>query len=428
MAQLLQGDGYLPVSDPDQAGILLVNTCGFIEPAREESYAVLQELAQGKKKGQFLVAAGCLTQRYGQEVLDKVPGIDGLLGTRRWMDILQIVSRMRGDEGPKPLYHLPEAAVMGNTPRGTIGAHIQSASAYLKIADGCRRPCAFCAIPNIKGTAVSRPRDEILADAIYLSSHGVKEINLIAQDTTDYGHDLGEKEGLPFLLEDLTATVPDLNWLRILYAFPGYITDRLIDVMAEKDQILPYIDIPLQHADPAVLKAMRRPANLDWVYRTVEKLRDRMPDLALRTTFIVGYPEETERSFEMLLDFVKEIRFDRVGVFEYSFEPGTTSEVLGDPIPKHIKEERQERLMITQQGISLAKNQAQIGKTLDVLIEGKGEVEGSGEIISLGRSYRDAPEIDGMVIVEGDLMEGEIAPVRITGAMVYDLSGVPTRD
>ena len=428
MAQLLQGDGYLPVSDPDQAEILLVNTCGFIEPAREESYAVLQELAQGKKKGQFLVAAGCLTQRYGQEVLDKVPGIDGLLGTRRWMDILQIVSRLREDESPQPLYHLPEAAVMGNTPRGTIGAHIQSASAYLKIADGCRRPCAFCAIPNIKGTAVSRARDEILADAMYLVSRGVKEINLIAQDTTDYGHDLGEKEGLAFLLEDLTAAVPDLNWLRVLYAFPGYITDRLIDVMAEKDQILPYIDIPLQHADPTVLKAMRRPANMDWVYRTVEKLRDRMPDLALRTTFIVGYPEETEHSFEMLLDFVKEIRFDRVGVFEYSFEPGTAAEVLGDPIPKHIKEERQEKLMITQQGISLAKNQAQIGKSLDVLIEGKGEVEGSGEIISLGRSYRDAPEIDGMVIVEGDLMEGEIVPVRITGAMVYDLSGVPTHD
>jgi ribosomal protein S12 methylthiotransferase len=428
MAQLLQGNGYLPVSDPDQAGILLVNTCGFIEPAREESYAVLREFAQGKKSGQLLVAAGCLTQRYGQEVLERVPGIDGLLGTRRWMDILQVVSKLRGNEYPRPLYHLPEAPVVGNTPGGTIGAHIQSASAYLKIADGCRRPCAFCAIPGIKGTTVSRPREKILADAMYLDSQGVKEINLIAQDTTDYGNDLGEKEGLAYLLEDLTAAIPDLSWLRILYAFPGYVSDRLIDVMAESDQILPYIDIPLQHADPSVLKAMRRPANMDWVYRTVDKLRDRMPDLALRTTFIVGYPGETERSFEMLLDFVKEIRFDRVGVFEYSFEPGTAAEVLGDPIPKQVKAERQERLMIAQQGISLAKNQAQIGKSLAVLIEGKGEVDGSGEIISLGRSYRDAPEIDGLVIVEGDLMEGEITPVRITGAMVYDLSGVPDRD
>ena len=428
MAQLLQGDGYLPVSDPDLAGILLVNTCGFIEPAREESYTVMRELAQGKKDGQLLIAAGCLTQRYGQEVLEKVPGIDGLLGTRRWMDILQVVNKLRGSGSPRPLYFLPDVPVVGNDPAGTVGAHIQGASAYLKIADGCRRPCAFCAIPGIKGTAVSRPRETILADATYLGSQGVKEINLIAQDTTDYGHDLGEKDGLASLLEDLTASVPNVIWLRILYAYPGYITDRLIDVMAEKDQILPYIDMPLQHADPEVLRAMRRPANMGWVTRTVEKLRDRLPDLALRTTFIVGYPGETERSFEMLLDFVKEIHFDRVGVFEYSFEPGTASAELGDPIPKQIKQERLERLMITQQGISLAKNQIQIGKTLDVLVEGKGEVEGSREIISLGRSYRDAPEIDGMVIVEGDLPEGDIVPVRITGAMAYDLSGVPALD
>lgn len=428
IGQLLQGEGYLPVSDPDQAEVLLVNTCGFIEPAREESYAVLGELARGKKEDQYLIAAGCLTQRYGQEVLEKVPGIDGLLGTRRWMDILQVVRKLRGKKIPQPLYHLPDAPVMGEDPAGIHGTHIQGASAYLKIADGCRRPCAFCAIPSIKGTAISRPREKILSDGLFLGSRGIKEINLIAQDTTDYGHDLGEKAGLASLLEDLVSAIPEVNWLRILYAFPGYISDRLIDVMAEKAQILPYIDIPLQHADPAVLKAMRRPANMDWVYGTVEKLRDRMPDLALRTTFIVGYPGETERSFEMLLDFIKEIQFDKIGVFEFSFEPGTGSEELGDPIPSQIKAERQERLMITQQGISLARNQAQIGKTLDVLIEGKGEVEGSGEIISLGRSFRDAPEIDGMVIVEGDLPEGEIIPVFINGAMVYDLVGVPALD
>lgn len=428
MAQLLEEDGYLPVPDPDQAEVLLVNTCGFIEPAREESYAVLQELAERKKEGQFLVAAGCLTQRYGQEVAEKVPGIDGLLGTRRWMDILQVVRNLPRNEKRQPLYHLPVAPGVGKNPPGIIGAHIQGGSAYLKIADGCRRPCAFCAIPAIKGPAVSRPRDKILADATYLVSQGVKEINLIAQDTTDYGYDLGETDGLASLLEELAEAVPDLKWLRILYAYPGYITDHLIDVMAEQDQVLPYIDIPLQHADPAILKAMRRPANMDWIYRTVEKLRDRMPNLSLRTTFIVGYPGETERSFETLLDFVEEIRFDRVGVFKFSFEPSTASEDLGDPIPEHIKNERQDRLMITQQGISLAKNQIQVGKSLDVLIEGKGEVEGSGEIISLGRSYRDAPEIDGMVIVEGDLPEGEIAPVRITSAMVYDLTGVPASD
>jgi len=194
--------------------------------------------------------------------------------------------------------------------------------------------------------------------------------------------------------------------------------------MAANQQILPYIDIPLQHADPGVLQNMRRPANMDWVYKTVEKLRKNMPELAIRTTFIVGYPGETEKAFEALLGFINEIRFDRVGVFEFSFEQGTTSESLGAPVPGAVKIERKERLMLTQQGISLQKNQALVGKTLDVLIEGQGVVEGSSEVISLGRSYRDAPEIDGMVIVEGDLPEGEISPVTITGAMTYDLTGI----
>ncbi|MCJ7732943.1 MAG: radical SAM protein, partial [Anaerolineales bacterium] len=250
-------------------------------------------------------------------------------------------------------------------------------------------------------------------------------INLIAQDTTDYGHDLGQKDGLANLLLTLTHSIPDVNWLRILYAYPGAITDHLIDVMAENDQILPYIDIPLQHADPEILKKMRRPANMDWVYQTVEKLRTRMPDLALRTTFIVGYPGETDQAFQKLLNFMKDMRFDRVGAFGFSFEPGTFSEELGDPVPPELKIERQEELMITQQKISLQKNQEFVGKTLDILVEGQGEVEDSEEIISLGRSYRDAPEIDGMVIVEGALPVGEIVPVLITGALVYDLTGLP---
>lgn len=425
MAQLLQRDGYAAVNDPSQAEILLVNTCGFIEPAREESYAVLNELAAGKKGNQLLIAAGCLTQRYGEEVLNKVAGIDGLLGTRRWMDILHVVRQLRSDGHPQPFYHLPDAFVVGHSPEGILGAHLQGKSAYLKIADGCRRPCAFCAIPSIKGTASSRPIDAILEDARFLQSAGVREINLIAQDTTDYGHDLGMNDGLAQLLEALTSTAPDVDWFRILYAYPGYITDRLIDVMAGSDQILPYIDIPLQHADPEILKKMRRPANLDWVHNTVEKLRQKMPDLALRTTFIVGYPGETDLAFQNLVDFVEQMRFDRVGTFKFSFEPGTTSEIYGDPVPHRVKEERQEILMLTQQEISLQINQAWIGKTMDVLIEGQGEVEGSDERISLGRSYRDAPEIDGMVIIEGELPEGEILPVRITGAMTYDLIGMP---
>lgn len=428
MAQLLQRDGYLEEENAQQAEVLIVNTCGFIEPAREESFAVLRELATEKGKGQLLIAAGCLTQRYGEEVVHQIPGIDGVLGTRRWMDILQVVSGLREGGHPQPLYHLPDTNVVGRSPKGTVGAHIQGGSAYLKIADGCRRSCAFCAIPKIKGTSVSRPLEDIIQDARYLQTQGVREINLIAQDTTDYGHDLGKKDGLANLLMELTQAAPDVDWIRILYAFPGYITDRLIEVMAANQQILPYIDIPLQHADPGVLQNMRRPANMDLVFKTVEKLRINMPELAIRTTFIVGYPGETETAFETLLDFINEVRFDRVGVFEFSFESGTSSESLGDPVPRAVKTERKERLMLTQQGISLQKNQALIGKTLEVLIEGKGVVEDSSEMISLGRSYRDAPEIDGMVIVEGDLPDGEISQVMITGAMTYDLTGIITSD
>ncbi|HUF37909.1 MAG TPA: radical SAM protein, partial [Anaerolineales bacterium] len=205
---------------------------------------------------------------------------------------------------------------------------------------------------------------------------------------------------------------------------PGYVTDRMIETMAAYPQLIPYLDMPLQHADPMVLRAMRRPANMDWVRRTLSGMRAKMPDLALRTTFIVGYPGETEQAFQTLLDFIEEIRFDRVGAFQFSFEPGTTSEPLGDPVPAEVKQERWERLMELQQGISLERNQAQVGRTLDVLIEGQGEVDGSREPISIGRSYRDAPEIDGVVLIEGDIPEGELVPVRITGALVYDLAGV----
>jgi ribosomal protein S12 methylthiotransferase len=294
---------------------------------------------------------------------------------------------------------------------------VQGASAYLKIADGCRRPCAFCAIPLIKGTAVSRAPEAILRDAAELDRMGVHEVNLIAQDTTDYGWDLGIKDGLPNLLQRLLLAAPSIDWFRILYAYPGCVTDRLIDTMASNPRLVPYLDMPLQHAHPDVLRRMQRPANIDWVYRTIEKMRRALPDLALRTTFLVGYPGETEREFQSLLDFVTEIRLDRVGTFTFSFESGTTSEPLGDPVPAEVKEERRDRLMALQQSISLQKNQSMIGRTLRVLIEGQGDG------LSLGRSYRDAPEIDGMVIVEGTALIGAMVSVRVTGAMAYDLSG-----
>src|SRR5690554_433773 len=377
MAQLLSGSGYRPIDNPRKAGVLIVNTCGFIGPAKEESLSVLHELASQKRKGQILIAAGCLTQRYGAEVARQVPGIDGILGTRRWMDIVDVVQKLRAEKDPQPLYHLPEAPTVGTDEHGALRAAVQGPSAYIKIADGCRRPCAFCAIPLIKGTAVSRPVESILAEARALEEMGMRELILIAQDTTDYGHDLGMKDGLAQLLEQMVAVLKPndeggVDWVRIMYAYPGYVTDRLIEVMAENPRIVPYLDMPLQHAHPATLRRMRRPANMDWVYRTIEKMRRALPDLTLRTTFIVGYPGETEEEFQTLLDFIQEIRFDRVGAFQFSFEPGTSSEPLGDPIPAEVKQERYERLMAVQQAISLEINQSQVGKSLDVLIEGQG--------------------------------------------------------
>jgi len=417
MAQLLGGVGYNSVADPGKAGVLIVNTCGFIGPAKEESVHALRELADAKKPGQMLIAAGCLSQRYGAELAKQVPGLDGIIGTRRWMDIVDLVQRLRAQPHPEPIYHLPEAPVVGSDEKGVMRTAVQGASAYLKIADGCRRPCAFCAIPLIKGTAVSRPVESILAEARQLEAMGVKELILIAQDTTDYGHDLGLTEGLSTLLERLAGEAPGIPWIRIMYAFPGYVTGRQIETMARLPQVLHYLDMPLQHGHPMTLRRMRRPANIEWVHNTISKMRAAMPDLAIRSTFIVGYPGETEEEFQALLNFTAELRFDRVGAFTFSFEPGTDSEPLGDPVPPEVKEERKARLMEQQQRISLKKNQFFIGKTLNVLVEGKGDG------ISLGRSYRDAPEIDGMVIVEGDLPVGEMVPVRITGAMAYDLVG-----
>lgn len=418
MAQLLEKSGYRPAENPTGAQVLIVNTCGFIGPAKEESLHVLAELAAQKRDGQVLIAAGCLTQRYGKQVVRQVPGIDGILGTRRWMDIVQVVQKLRGGKHPEMLYHLPDTATVGRDEAGARRVAVQGASAYIKIADGCRRPCAFCAIPLIKGTAVSRPIEMILEEARVLQDMGVHELILIAQDTTDYGHDLGLKNGLAKLLDRLVSAVPQIEWIRLMYAFPGYVTDRLIETMAKHPQIVAYLDMPLQHAHPAMLRRMGRPANMAWVYRTLEKMRMAMPELSLRSTFIVGYPGETEDEFQTLLDFLEEIRFDRVGAFQFSFEPGTSSEPLGDPIPPKVKEERWEHLMELQQNISLEKNQGFVGKTMDVLIEGQGDG------LSVGRTYRDAPEIDGLVVVEGDIQPGQMVPVRINGAMAYDLSGV----
>ncbi len=416
ISHLLHQAGYEATTEPESAQLLIVNTCGFIDKAKEESFAALRELTELKQPGQFLIAAGCLSQRYGCELVTKVPGLDGVIGTRRWMEITTLVQNLHSKDHPRG-----KPVVMTGNPLREIAELIrgalQEASAYLKIADGCSAPCAFCTIPAIKGPARSRPLEAILAEAQQLVGRGAKEIILIAQDTTAYGHDHGERDALPILMEAILTAAPDLQWLRLMYAYPQHVTPRLIEMMARHSRICHYLDIPLQHGHPEVLRRMNRPHDVDEVRRLVADLREAMPDIALRTSFIVGYPGETEEEFSALLDFVAEMAFDRVGVFTYSPEEGTRAIELPSQVPTKVKEERYARLMELQQAISLARNQQMVGRVLEVLVEGQGEG------LSVGRSYRDAPEIDGLVIVEGELPIGEIVPVRITGAMEYDLMG-----
>lgn len=427
MAQVLEKAGMRSTGDPRHAEVLIVNTCGFIDAAKQESIDVLRELVDGKRSGQQVIAAGCLSQRYGTDLLQEVPGLDGIIGTRRWMDIFDLVARLRARQHPEPLYHLPtDAAVVGLDERGVLRASVQGASAYLKIADGCRRPCAFCAIPKIKGTMVSRPLESIVQEARQLEAMGIKELILIAQDTTDWGSDLGLKDGMAQLLDALVEAAPGIPWIRLMYAYPGYVTPRLIETMAKHPQVLKYLDIPLQHGHRETLKRMKRPAKVEWVYETLANMRAVIPDLCVRTTFIVGYPGETDEEFDGLLQFVQDLQFDRVGAFKYSYEIGTPSAKLPGQVPDDVKEARYNALMELQQGISLARNQALVGKTIPVLVEGQAQAEDEDghplpTALSLARSTRDAPEIDGYVIVEGSLPPGEIVPVRVTGATTYDL-------
>jgi ribosomal protein S12 methylthiotransferase len=418
METLLNNAGFSMENTPDQAEFIIVNTCGFIKAARQESINLLTELAEEKQNGQFLIAAGCLPERIRHNILNKLPDIDAVLGSRRWMDILQIIRKIKSSgKYQEPFVHLAENEVLEDKASGVPRVAVQGKSAYLKIADGCRHSCAFCSIPLIKGKKISRPNIAIIEEARMLQDLGINEINLIAQDTTDYGYDLGIKNGLAKLLEQLVNEIPEVPWIRVLYAYPGNISRQLIEVMAANSQILPYLDMPLQHAHPIILRKMQRPANLEWVHNTIEKMRSLMPDLALRSTFIVGYPGETEKEFEVLLDFISEIRFDHIGTFTFSFETGTPSETLGDTVPNEIKADRMQRLMLTQEEISQDILRKFKNKSLFVLIEG------ANDGISVGRSYRDAPEIDGLVFVEGEKPIGEFVQVQITDSMVHDLVG-----
>ncbi len=411
MAELLERAGFSATEDPERADVLIVNTCGFIGPAKAESVAALQELSAVKRDGQLLIAAGCLVQRDNGELRRDVPQIDALLSTRRWFEIVALIGRLRhttygdipNDGWVEPIeVKLPRRAM--------------SASAYLKIADGCSAPCTFCTIPSIKGPWRSKPVEQIVREARELVDQGVQEIILIAQDTTAYAYDRGERDALAPLIDRIVQAVPELPWLRIMYAYPGRVTPRLVETMARHPQVCHYLDIPLQHAHPDVLTRMKRPS-VEVARKTIQRLREAMPDIAIRTAFIVGFPGETEEEFAALLEFVEEMRFDKVGVFTYCREEGTPAAAMPNQVPEEVKEERRARLMELQQRISLEKNQALVGRELDVLIEG------AGDGISVGRTYRDAPEIDGLVIVQGEWPVNTMFRVRITGAMEYDLLG-----
>ncbi len=417
MARLLRAAGYVSTDQPQEADVLIVNTCGFIAPARAESLETMQGLAEQRRPDQLLIAAGCWAQRDGERLMGLVPQLDGILGTRTWHEIVPLIERLRARQTRAPIIHIERGAFTLPEAADTVGYAIEGATAFLKIADGCHRQCAFCAIPAIKGTAVSRPIEAILRDVRALQAQGVLELILISQDSTTYGQDLGLRDGLVQLLERLLLEAPDIPWIRVMYAYPGAISPRFIELMAREPRILPYVDLPLQHAHPAVLRRMRRPDNVDEVRRTVAALRAAIPDVAIRTAFIVGFPGETEEEFQALMDFVQEMAFDRVGVFLYSHEEGTPAYALPDDVPDAIKEERRERLMVAQQAISLQRNLRFVGRRLPVLLEGHGDE------LTVGRTVYDAPEIDGLVLIPGQHPIGRIVTVQIDEAMVYDLAG-----
>lgn len=416
---LLQQRGYTPSRTPEEADVLIVNTCGFLQAAREESLATLSELGDRKRPGQLLIAAGCLSERYGQQLADEVPALDGIIGTQQWTRIAEFVEVLRDRQEEKRwrAYVMPPDE--RNHVADSVARRAESHTAYLKIADGCSAPCAFCTIPSFKGPQRSKRPGAVIREAQELVAQGVQEIVLVAQDLTAYGRDWGDPDGLPGLLEMLVQEVPDIHWIRLMYAYPGHVTDRLIEVMARHEAILHYLDIPLQHGHPAVLRRMRRPHKLDRIYKLFEKLRAAMPDICLRTTFIVGYPGETEEEFQALLDFMSAVQFDKVGVFTYSREPGTPAAELPDQVPEEVKQERRERAMAHQQAIALARQQAQLGRMLEVLVDGYDPTNR----VTLARSYREAPEVDGYVLVRGRYEPGDRLWVRVTGAMPYDLEG-----
>jgi ribosomal protein S12 methylthiotransferase len=415
----LAQDGYVLSPDADGADVVVINTCGFIEPARQESLAVIREMLALKEKGRVgaVVVAGCLAERKKDELLQEVPGVDHIVGVFGREEIAEVVDRaltqrleQRSLFRPAPVRALKDTARLRITPR-----HY----AYLKISEGCDRLCTFCAIPGMRGKHVTKPMDEVMREARELAADGVRELIIVAQDTTYYGLDLYQRVRLAELLRKLDR-VEGIEWIRILYAYPIHFTDELIETLAGTKKILPYLDMPLQHINDRVLKRMQRRVNRAGTEELLGRLRSAIPNLTLRTTFIVGFPGETEAEFAELSEFVQTARFERAGVFPYSFEPGTPATRLDGHLPEELKIERRNRLMEVQQQVAFDWTCGQVGKELEVIVDGP-DPELPGH--HLARSHADAPEIDALVRVKGkNLRAGDIVRAKVTGADGYDLA------
>ncbi len=417
----LSQDGYALQPDADGADVVIVNTCGFIEPARQESLAVIREMLELKAQGKIgsVIVAGCLAERNQDTLLAEVPGVDRIVGVFGREEIAEAVSSLKKPQDlksldlfpPPPVRALDDTARLRITPR-----HF----AYLKISEGCDRLCTYCAIPQMRGKHVSKSIEEIIAEARELAADGVRELNLVAQDSTYYGLDLYGKTRLADLLKELN-TVNGLEWIRLLYAYPEHVSDELIDTLANTDKIVPYIDIPLQHINDRMLKRMVRRVDRDATEQILHRLRKGIPNLAIRTTFIVGFPGETDAEFDELVQFAKDHHFERAGVFPYSFEPTTSSAKLDGHLPEDVKLARRDALMEAQQGVAFSWAAAQIGNEMEAMIDGA-DPEFANHF--RGRTSADAPEIDAEIRVKAkNLRPGDLVTVKVTAADGYDLVG-----
>jgi ribosomal protein S12 methylthiotransferase len=428
-AGLLVTAGHQIVRTEEEADVLLVNTCGFIEDARRESINRILELVPWKEAGKKMIISGCLTQRYGDALFAELPEADALLGVNDYGRLPEVVAGFGGDgirdESQSEIKDGSRArALITDGREGLLtGPRLsltgQGASRYLKVAEGCSNHCAYCAIPLIRGPYRSVPREEILREAARLAEEGAKELILIAQDVSAYGQDLYGGYELPALLRDL-CRIPEIRWIRLMYCYEERITEQLIATLAEEEKICHYIDIPLQHCADSVLKAMKRRSTREHIDRNISLLRAAVPDIAIRTTLMTGFPGESEADFQALQSFVEQHRFERLGVFAFSPEEGTQAAEMPNQVPHEVAEARRESLMLRQLDISLANHQKWVGRTLEVLTE---EIAEDGSYV--GRSRYDAPEIDGSVLFTSAtaLQPGDMARVKITDALDYDLTG-----